>query len=194
MIDLKLRRSVRNFLPKSIEENIIRHIIESASNTPSALDSQPFDCVVIKNKEFIKKISECGKYFAFAKGCDTLFVVIKKKCNVPDKWKGWSKEAEKYSEQACAAYTMSIISSCCNFDIGTCWLGIDATEMLSIEKVFNDKMADYPWISKHFGREAEIFSLVAAGYPKKKLDLSEKKRPKNYISIEESVLVKPIWK
>lgn len=53
---IKERRSCRNFMPESISEEVIENILEAATWAPSPLNTQPWEFVVVTNKEIKEKI------------------------------------------------------------------------------------------------------------------------------------------
>jgi len=53
---IKERRSCRNFLPKSISEEVIEKILEAATWAPSPLNTQPWEFVVVTSKEMKENI------------------------------------------------------------------------------------------------------------------------------------------
>ncbi len=53
---MKERRSCRNFLPDPIDQNTIEKILEAATSAPSPLNSQPWEFLVITNKEVKEKV------------------------------------------------------------------------------------------------------------------------------------------
>ena len=61
MANIKSRRSRRDFLDRSIPEEIIKEIIEAGRYAPSALNKQPWKFIVITNKDCIKKLSSIVK-------------------------------------------------------------------------------------------------------------------------------------
>ncbi|MGA2315128.1 MAG: nitroreductase family protein [Thermodesulfobacteriota bacterium] len=58
---MKERRSCRNFLPDQLEEATIEKILEAATWAPSPLNSQPWEFVVVTNKELKEKIFSEGE-------------------------------------------------------------------------------------------------------------------------------------
>ena len=58
---MKERRSCRNFLPDPIDEATIEKILESATWAPSPLNSQPWEFIVVTNKEIKEKIFSEGE-------------------------------------------------------------------------------------------------------------------------------------
>ena len=48
---IKMRRSIRSFEKKDVENDIIKEILEAAMYAPSAGNSQPWHFIVIKDKK-----------------------------------------------------------------------------------------------------------------------------------------------
>ena len=59
--NIYLRRSVRNYTPTDVPDDIIRDLIKVGTYAPSAGNRQPWRFVVIKNKEMITRLSERAK-------------------------------------------------------------------------------------------------------------------------------------
>ena len=57
---LKGRRSIRSFQDKSISEKELEMILEAGRWTPSASHRQPWEFIVIKNKEILEKLAKCA--------------------------------------------------------------------------------------------------------------------------------------
>jgi nitroreductase len=55
------RRSVRDYLPDDVPEDMIRELIRAGTYAPSAANKQPWRFVVIKDRELIKKLSGRAK-------------------------------------------------------------------------------------------------------------------------------------
>ena len=54
---LKGRRSIRSFQNKSIKEKELNMILEAGRWSPSASNRQPWEFIVIQNKEILEKLS-----------------------------------------------------------------------------------------------------------------------------------------
>lgn len=55
------RRSVRNYRLDAVPDDAIKEIIRAGTFAPSAMNSQPWRFVVIRNRETIKKLSDKAK-------------------------------------------------------------------------------------------------------------------------------------
>jgi nitroreductase len=58
---MKERRSCRDFLPEDVNEATIEKILEAATWAPSPLNSQPWEFIVVTNKEVKEKIFSEGE-------------------------------------------------------------------------------------------------------------------------------------
>ena len=57
MVNIKSRRSRRNFFDRDISDGIIEETIEAGRYAPSALNKQPWKFIVIANRGLIRKLS-----------------------------------------------------------------------------------------------------------------------------------------
>lgn len=64
---LKTRRSVRAYAKDDISEKDMKTILQMAMLAPSAANEQPWDFVVIRNRDILAKAAEINHYAAYAK-------------------------------------------------------------------------------------------------------------------------------
>ncbi|WP_424357463.1 nitroreductase family protein [Methanocella sp. MCL-LM] len=55
------RRSIRNFTPEPVPDEIIEEIIKAGTYAPSAVNKQPWRFVIVKNRELIHRYAEQAK-------------------------------------------------------------------------------------------------------------------------------------
>jgi len=55
---IKTRRSIRKYKKKDVSDEIIRKLIDTTRYTPSSRDSQPWEFIIIKNKETKRQLAE----------------------------------------------------------------------------------------------------------------------------------------
>lgn len=55
------RRSIRDFLPESVPDHVIRELIAAGTYAPSAVNKQPWRFLVIKNRELMNRLSDKAK-------------------------------------------------------------------------------------------------------------------------------------
>lgn len=58
LIDLKTRRSIRNFKKEQIQEEVLKAILEAGTYAPAGMNAQSPLMVVVQEKEQIKKLSQ----------------------------------------------------------------------------------------------------------------------------------------
>lgn len=57
---IQTRRSIRKFLEKPVNDDLVKQLLEAAMSAPSAHNEQPWHFVVVANKDTLKAISEAG--------------------------------------------------------------------------------------------------------------------------------------
>lgn len=109
---IKGRRSIRSFLKKDIPEKEIEKILEAGRWTPSASHRQPWEFIVIKNKEILEKISKNAYYGKFIKEAPVAIVIVGK-INISPKWHVIDT----------SLVSMNMMLMAWVLGIGTCWIG-----------------------------------------------------------------------
>ncbi|MFX1393138.1 MAG: nitroreductase family protein [Promethearchaeota archaeon] len=124
---LKGRRSIRNFQNKLVSDKDIDMILEAGRWTPSASNKQPWQFIVIKNREILKKISKMGAYAGPLGRAPMGIAIIGKKQENPD-----------WYIQDTSLTSMNMMLMAWALNIGMCWIGnMDrefAKELLGLEK------------------------------------------------------------
>ena len=82
---LKERRSIRTYLDKEIPNDKIEMILEAGRWTPSASNKQPWEFIVIKDKEFKLKVAKTTSYGKFLNQAPVLIAIIGK-TRISPKW------------------------------------------------------------------------------------------------------------
>lgn len=59
---IKSLRSVRQFSPREIPGNVLLDILDTGRWTGSAKNTQPWDLIVVKNRESLAALAQCGRY------------------------------------------------------------------------------------------------------------------------------------
>lgn len=155
---LLTRRSIRNFSPMKIENEKIKIILKAGMYAPSAHNRQPWHFIVIRNRTLMNEIPKIHKYAEMAKEADSVILV----CADTTK-----QEEPGYFSQDCSAATENILLSAHIEGLGACWLGVYPIKerMEKIKKFL------------HLKENLVPFSMIALGYPEKKI---ENKDPKRY--------------
>lgn len=113
------RTSVRKYKQKSLKKEEIDLILKAAFSAPSARNSQPWQFIVVENKDTLKDLSQMTPYASFLKDTAMGIVVC------ADKSKNDSLD---YCQQDLAAATENMLVEAKSLGIGSCWLGVYPNE------------------------------------------------------------------
>jgi nitroreductase len=109
---IKERRSIRSFQDKSIKEEELEMILEAGRWSPSASNRQPWEFVVIKNKEILSKLSKSAFYGKFIKDVPVVIAIVAK-----------TKTSPKWYLIDTSLVSMNMMLMAWSLRIGTCWIG-----------------------------------------------------------------------
>ncbi len=131
------RRSVREFEDKEVPLDLVKEIINESVLAPNGSNLQPWNFIIIKNKEMIKRISDSSK--------SVLLNWIKWDPSSPAKDFEYFLSYEKFNiffnasclvlivgptegvltiEMDCAAVACYFMFSAASKGLGTCWIGL----------------------------------------------------------------------
>jgi len=104
------RRSIRSYTNRRISKEALNRILEAGRWAPSAGNSQPWQFIVIRDKDILKKITEHAPYGSFTAEAQLAIAVV------TDPSTSWHMVdgSSAVQNMALAAWEMGI---------GTCWLG-----------------------------------------------------------------------
>lgn len=146
------RRSVRSFLDKEVEQEKVEKILNAAINAPSAGNIQPWEFVIVKEKETKEKISEAALGQSFVAEAPVVVVVC------ADTEKSASRYGERgrdlYCIQDCATATQNLMLAAHALDLGTVWVG--AFDENSLKKILN------------LPENIRPLAIIPVGYPAEK--------------------------
>ena len=141
------RRSIRKYQKNNrISKEDTEALLNMAMHAPSALNTQPWEFIVVDDQNVFNKIMAVHPYCSFLKDASLAIVVC-----------GNLKEQHKdnYWMGDCAAATENLLLGAHARGLGGCWCGIYPTEerMQAFHKLFG--LPEY----------VQPFSLVVVGYP-----------------------------
>ena len=115
------RRSVREYKPDPIPENIIEEILEAAGQAPSSGNVQDWEFVVVKNPETKAKIAKAAWEQDFIATAPVLIVV----CTDIDRVAAaYGNRGETLcSVQNTSAAIQNLMLAAWDKEIGSCWVG-----------------------------------------------------------------------
>ncbi|MDD5108881.1 MAG: nitroreductase family protein [Candidatus Omnitrophica bacterium] len=137
---LKIRRSIREFQVKDIPKRQLEEIVDAARFAPTARNVQPWEFIVVTDKNKIAQFANLGqnaRFMAQAAACIAVFSI----------------DTNYFLEDGSAA-TCSILLAATALGIGSCWIAGDKKPYCQQINVLLNVPAGM-----------KLISLVALGYP-----------------------------
>lgn len=142
------RRSVREYNDKEVSEKEIKKILDAAMQAPSARNGQPWEFLVVKDKEKKERIASLVPSMRMASSASFLiiFLINKERLIAP-----------LYAEQDLASSVTTAMLEARSLGIGSVWCGVTPVpeKMKNVSEVFEINDDRY-----------QPFALVCFGYPK----------------------------
>jgi len=140
------RRSIRGYTSQPISEDVVQELLKAAMAAPSAGNEQPWQFVVISDRQTLDAIPEYHEYASMLKHAPMAIVV----CG--------DERLEKYKGlwvQDCSAATQNLLLAAHGSGLGAVWLGVHPAE----DRVARTReLLGLP-------REVIPLAIVALGYP-----------------------------
>ncbi len=73
---IKTKRAVRQFEDRPVPDEVIHHILDAGRRAQSSKNTQPWTFIVIRDKERLKKLSECGTWTGHIAGAAFAVVIV----------------------------------------------------------------------------------------------------------------------
>lgn len=153
MEGLLTRRSVRKYQDKKIAKETIIKIINAAQHSPTAHNRQPWEFLVIEDREFMADLRHIQRWSSFAKDAACVIIV----CGDKDKSFSRNKEDEKWTfiDVDCAIATQSLMLAAWAEGIGSCYCG--AAPMQKVVDALHQRL--------NLPENIRPFAIVPLGYP-----------------------------
>jgi nitroreductase len=158
---IKIRRSVRQFQNKPISRNILEVLVDAGRYAATARDIQPWEFIVVTDRETLKKIAELaenGRFIADAASC----IVV------------YTNDTKYFLEDGSAA-TQNILVAAASLGIGSCWVAGDKKPYCADVSYLLGVPMGY-----------KLISIIVLGYPvdKNALNVAEKRSLKELLHWE----------
>jgi nitroreductase len=140
------RYSVRNFKPDNVKEEDIKTMLTSAMQAPSAVNQQPWEFVVIDDREVLKQLSTVSGGAWMLEHAPLCITVIMKD----------TEKSMRMRPQDCAAAVQNILLEAVNLGLGAVWIGVYPVP----ERV--NKITEILHL-----KDRTPFANIAIGYPAK---------------------------
>ncbi|AOR25148.1 nitroreductase family protein [Clostridium taeniosporum] len=140
------RKSIRKYKDIKVSDEIVEELLKAGMAAPSAGNEQPWEFIVLRDKEIMRKITEVHQYSKMLLDADVAIVV----CGDESK--------EKFRDfwiQDCSAATENILIAAEDKGLGAVWLGVYpmADRVAPIKKLLNLPASVNP------------LSIIPVGYP-----------------------------
>ena len=137
---LVTRRSIRRFRSEDVSDDLLVEIVDTARWAPSSKNRQPWEFIIVKNRETLKKLSKCYPYAGPLSEASAAIAVI-----------GDPKISPKTYLLDCANATMCILLAAHALGLGAVWINsLENEEMVKLLNIPKDKT---------------LVSIVAIGWP-----------------------------
>lgn len=146
------RASVREFTSEEVEIQDIEDIIRAGMQAPSAMNSQPWEFIVVNDPEDMEAVSKMSPYAGPAAGAQKLIIVLANKKILEE------HGTIDYFQQDLGACTQNCLLEATDKKIGSVWLGFYPNE----ERV--NALREYFDIPDYI----IPFAVIALGYPVEK--------------------------
>ncbi len=144
------RRSIRQYKDEKVELKALEELIRIGMSAPSAGNQQPWEFIIIDEREKLDKIPDIHPYSQMIKGAPAAILI----CGAPH-----SCKYKDYWVQDCSAATQNILLAINALGLGGVWLGIYPLE----ERITGmRKLLDIP-------ESITPFALISLGYPNQEL-------------------------
>ena len=140
------RRSVRKYKDQPIEKEKIDILLKAAMQAPSAGNQQPWEFIVVQERENLIKLSGMSPYSKLVKDAPLALVLLgnEERMKFSDNW-----------QQDMGAATENILLQAVELKLGAVWLGAAPNE--DRENYLKEKL-DLP-------EHIRPFCIIAIGYP-----------------------------
>ena len=139
------RASIRKYADRDVEDEKIKEILKAAMSSPSAMNGRPWEFYVVKNKEYLLKLSTVTPYSGLVKNASAAIVICYKKELI----------APEYHDIDCAIAAENILLEIDHQGLGGVMIGVAPFEeqMRNTEEALN------------IPDDLRAFTIISFGYP-----------------------------
>jgi nitroreductase len=143
------RRSIRRYKDTPVPEEYIREVLKAGMNAPSAANQQPWEFIIISDRDLLDAIPDIHPYSKMLKEAPLAILV----CADIDR-EMFKTLSIGYFVQDCSAATENILIAAYALGLGSVWLGVYPVEerITALRKMLNLPLNIIP------------FSLIALGF------------------------------
>ncbi len=145
METINIRRSIRNFTDKKVEEEKVLKLLKAGMQAPSACNQQPWEFVVVRDVERKNELSKLSPNAKPILSANCLIVLLNRKDDL---------QREGMVDQDMGACTQNILLEVVEQGLGAVWIGVKS---ISERMEFVAKTLELP-------SNIEVFGIIAIGY------------------------------
>jgi nitroreductase len=149
MFEIQKRRSIRKFRDTPVEQEKIDIIIEAALRSPSSMGRDPWEFIVVDDKELLESLSKAKPHGStFLKGA-ALGIAV---CADTGKSDVWIEDTSIASTHIYLAAE--------SLGLGACWIQMR-------KRNYSDDLTSGQYVASHLNlpEKVEVLSIIAIGYP-----------------------------
>ena len=169
---VSMRRSIRKYEDRPVEEEKITKILEAVRLAPSSSNSQPWHVVVVRNKETIQALSKAapvGSRFVISWMAEApLVFVLAVQRKLTHRVAGTFGHPNLWLDAGIAGEHLVLAAQA--LGLGTCWIGWFS----------EGKVRGLVGLPKTY----EVIALIPCGYPAEEPEPRERKRLDEIFSVE----------
>ena len=149
---IRERRSIRRYLEKDLEDEKISMLIEAALMAPSSRNLQPWEFIVVTDRDSLGKLSRAKPHGALFLRRAPLGIVV---CADPERAETWIEDS------SIASIFIQLAAQ--SLGLGNCWIQIR-------DRMHDDMKSAERYISELLGipEKMRVEAIIAIGYPGKK--------------------------
>jgi len=117
---IQKRRSIRKFQEQSISDEQLRILMEAAQLAPSASNRQPYQFIIVKDRDLMNDLAKHGRIQKFVTKAAIIFVGI------------GDPEYEKWYKIDLAIAFQQIFLQAVELGLGACWIGAFDEDMVKV--------------------------------------------------------------
>jgi len=156
---LSKRASVRSYQDKPIKKDMLEKLIDAGRRAPSARAVEPWEFIIVSDKDILKKFSEIAANGSFIKGAAACIVI-------------YCSETKYYLEDGSAA-TENILIQAADMGLGACWIAGD-------KKPYDKQISELLSVPANL----KLISLISLGWPVTKQEQNKKRTMNDVIHWE----------
>jgi nitroreductase len=138
---IKTRRSIRRYKDKPVEDEKIVQCLDAARWAPSAMNSQPWEFIVVKDPDVRRRLADIHRYGRHMAQSPVVIVIL-------------ARPMSRYWHGDAAVATQNLMLVAHSLGLGTCWMGVIDTEFEEPIK----KLLGVP-------EDLRVLCTVSLGYP-----------------------------